>query len=72
MAECELLEGCLFFNEKMADMPATVELMKKNFCLDDNSTCARYVVFKSLGREKVPSDLFPNQLEQAKMIISAV
>jgi hypothetical protein len=71
MADCELLEGCVFFNDKMANMPATAELYKDQYCRENNLECARYVVFKALGREKVPLDLFPNMKEKAQEIIAA-
>jgi hypothetical protein len=69
MANCECLPKCLFFNDKMNNQPATAEMMKKRFCLGDNSCCARYVIFKQLGREKVPSYLYPNQMEKALAIL---
>ena len=70
MADCELLESCIFFNEKMENMPTTMEVYKKKYCRGDNSICARQMVFKELGREKVPADLFPNHKDNAKKIIS--
>ena len=69
MQKCELIEKCLFFNDLMERMPATANMMKKRYCLNDNLQCARYTVFKALGREKVPKDLFPNQIEKAQEII---
>lgn len=68
MADCELLAKCIFFNDKMANMPAMAEMLKKKYCRGDNSTCARYVVCKALGREKVPGDLTPSQLDRAKKL----
>ncbi len=68
--ECELLATCRFFNDKMANVPVTAEMMKVTICKSDNSRCARYLVFKALGREKVPGDLFPNEVERARTIIS--
>jgi hypothetical protein len=70
MADCELISKCIFFNEKMNGMPSTSDLLKKQYCLADNSECARYVVFKALGREKVPADLFPHNTERAKAIVA--
>jgi hypothetical protein len=68
--ECENLKTCPFFNDRMEDMPTLAGLMKKQYCLSDNYTnCARYMVFKKLGKERVPSDMFPNQLERAQKII---
>jgi len=70
MADCEILATCIFFNDKMNNMPTVAGMYKKKYCRTDNSTCARYIVMKKLGREKVPPDLFPNMLERAQKIIS--
>jgi len=71
MANCELIENCVFFNDKMANMPGTAEMFKKKYCKEDNSICARHMVVKAMGREKVPQNLFPNQADEAKRLISA-
>lgn len=70
MAECELLSGCIFFNDKMLNMPGLSEMYKNQFCRQDYSKCARYMVYKELGKENVPLDLFPNQKERAEKILS--
>ena len=70
MAECECLRECAFFNDRMINRPATAEIYKDDYCRKDNSCCARYMVFKKLGKPKVPPDLFPNQIKRAKKIIS--
>ena len=69
MADCECLPGCVFFNDKMAKMPSTTDLFKKRYCKGDNINCARYMVFKALGKEKVPPYLYPNMVERAKGVI---
>ena len=69
MADCECLAGCLFFNDRMADMPTMANMYKRNYCRGDSSKCARYMVFKALGRESVPVDLFPNMADRARAII---
>lgn len=69
MAECELFDGCIFFDDKMNDMPAMAEQYKDRFCRGDKETCARYVVFKELGRDNVPATLFPDQLDEAQHIV---
>jgi hypothetical protein len=71
MANCELLEKCIFFNDKMGNRPGMAEMYKKTFCRGDNSTCARHMVVEAMGRDKVPPNLFPNQADEAKKIISA-
>ena len=71
MADCELIQGCLFFNNKMKDMPATAEILKARYCKSDFMVCARHRVFKALGRPKVPPDLYPQQSEMVDEIIKA-
>jgi hypothetical protein len=65
MADCELIDTCLFFNDQMADMPSMSNIIKDRYCRGSNTLCARHMVFRKLGREKVPSDLYPSQLERA-------
>ena len=69
MAKCELTETCIFFNDQMANMPSTASVYKKIYCESDWSNCGRYMIFKAIGREHVPKDLFPNQAERAATII---
>ncbi len=72
MADCECLVGCPFFNDKMANMPSTAEAIKRAYCRTNNLECARYMVFSSLGKEKVPKDLFPQDKDEALMILRRV
>jgi hypothetical protein len=71
MADCVCLTTCSFFNDKMANMPLTSEWMKTQFCLADNSQCARYLIFSKLGKDRVPKDLYPHNIERAQQILSA-
>ena len=71
MSDCECLPTCIFFNDKMSQKPASANLFKKSYCLGDNAQCARYRVFKTLGRGTVPADLYPNDLERSEQIIQA-
>jgi len=71
MSKCECLAGCLFFNDKMSNMPVMADQLKKKYCEGDNSGCARFKVFKAMGRDNVPKDLFPNQTKQAEALIAA-
>jgi hypothetical protein len=71
MADCECLGGCDFFNDRMKSKPATADLMKRRYCKSDNSDCARYMVRQSLGKTSVPADLYPNQLERARILVKA-
>jgi len=72
MAECECLPKCPFFHDRMANKPATAQIMKNQFCLGDSSQCARHMVFLSAGGQHVPLDLFPSQTERVPAILSSV
>ncbi len=69
MPDCECLPKCPFFNDRMQNMPGMSAVYKKRYCKTDSSKCARYIVFKKLGRDEVPSNLFPNQIEIAQSLI---
>ena len=55
----------------MSNMPAMVGQFKRKYCRGDNDQCARYRVFKAIGRENVPPTLFPNQMNVAERILNA-
>lgn len=70
MAVCELIEKCPFFNGKLADKPVEVDALKDKYCKTNNLNCARYMVANSIGREKMPPDLYPHEKETAYMVIA--
>ena len=70
MADCEFLTKCIFFNDKMENMPAIAGTMKERYCRGFPDQCARYRVAVKFGPEKVPRDLFPHDTVRAKIIIS--
>jgi hypothetical protein len=69
MNECGSLPTCVFFNEKMINMPANAEIMKDNYCRSKYEDCARYIVMKAIGKEKVPPDLFPSDRARAEQLV---
>ncbi len=69
MAECICLPGCLFFNDKMENMPSMSSMYKTKYCRGENTKCARYMIFERKGKDYVPKDLFPNQFEKAKELL---
>ena len=71
MPECKYINTCPFFHNKMANMPNLADLYKKNYCKEDNSKCARLIVLKAVGRNKIPPDLFPNQIKRAEDIVNS-
>ena len=69
MENCKLLQRSAFFNDKMSIERGVGALYKKNYCEGDFNKCARYIVAITIGREKVPTNLYPNMFDQAKKII---
>nr|WP_321454167.1 hypothetical protein [uncultured Carboxylicivirga sp.] len=69
MPVCEKVERCPFFNEKMSNMPATAAGYKRKYCLGNNEQCARHIVLQKLGGDKVPLNLYPNQVDKAEKLI---
>ena len=45
-------------------------MYKRKYCQDNYGDCARYMVAINVGREKVPSNMFPNMRDKAEEIIS--
>ena len=70
LPECELLDTCPFFNDKMGKMPISREYIKKNYCSKNNLFCARFIVYRALGRDKVPTNLYPSEINKAIRLIS--
>ncbi len=71
MNDCVLIETCIFFNDRMAQMPSMASLYKERYCKGDSGQCARYLVFDALGRENVPTDLYPNDVDRARALVTA-
>lgn len=70
MGNCEFIEKCPFFNDQLANKPDEIEQMKEKFCKSNNLNCARYMVVNSLGKEKMPTDLYPDEKTRAYMHIA--
>jgi len=67
MAECERLNKCPFFTDRMTNMPYVSEVMKRTFCLGDKTSCARYQL-AAVG-VPVPPDLYPRDTARARDIL---
>lgn len=70
MSECILLPTCFFFNsEYVNDDPKLVKMLKERYCRGDSSDCARLMVFRWLGRDKIPENMFPNSVGMAERLL---
>lgn len=70
MAACENLAKCPFYQERMPIDSGLGLMYKQKYCEGDKTICARYKVATTLGKEYVPSDLYPNMEAKADDIIS--
>jgi len=72
MAKCECQSSCIFFNDKMKELPGFTKIYKKKYCIGgEMEGCARRVVSQVLGEDKIPSTLYPNQHDLARKLIAA-
>lgn len=72
MSKCPSSERCPFFlNNKMTDLNGVTRLYKRRYCDGDNSECARWKIGSTIGKQYVPSDLYPNELSRALEILDA-
>ena len=70
MAACEKLENCPFYQGQMTMDSGLGSMYKKKYCEGDKTTCARYMVATTVGKEFVTSSLYPNMVDKANKIIA--
>lgn len=69
MADCEKINACPFFTDKMPDDSGLGAMYKKKYCQGSNKECARYMALQALGPGNVPLSLYPNMVEEARKLI---
>jgi len=70
MPDCAKLAKCIFFNDQMGKMPAMADMFKLRYCKGDPDACARLAVASKLGPERVPKNLFPNDMKRAEDLLA--
>lgn len=68
--DCDCLAGCPFFNDRMPIDSGMGKIYKEKYCLGKFMDCARHKVKEALGKEKVPTNLYPNMFQKAEQIIA--
>ena len=58
MADCEFLENCLFFNDKLENMPTASGMMKNMYDKWHHAKGSRYRIAIDLGKSAVPDHMF--------------
>lgn len=72
LAECECVDACPFFDERMGVTPLMIKLIKAQYCTGSrasNEQCARHMVLQALGARRVPVDLYPAEYLRAQELI---
>lgn len=70
MSECEFIEECPFFQDKLVEKPVEVEELKEKYCRNNNLNCALYMIAQAVGKEKIPPHLSPDEKTIAYQIIA--
>ncbi len=68
MADCERFKGCMFFSDKLPEIPRTAEALEETYCHGSKIECARYMV--ALKGVEVPANLFPNENNCVAKVLS--
>ncbi len=68
MSQCHLTDTCIFFNVEVGYSPDLQAAMRREYCLGDNSRCARLLALEFMPREEVPADMIPTDLEQLERL----
>lgn len=72
MEECPCFKTCPFFSDQEAHPPRFAVLFKIRYCMHDYEHCARYLVGKKIGFERVPMDLMPGEAEKVQPLIAMI
>lgn len=70
MGECEFINTCPFFNDELEGRETDIEKLKNDYCRTNSLHCARYIVAITLGKERMPPNLYPDEKDRAYMIIA--
>lgn len=71
MGKCELRQECFFPTDFSNNMPAQLAIIKRTYCNNDFTKCARYIVAINIDSGNVPYNLHPSDLDKAKEIIDS-
>jgi len=63
------MDRCIFPNRKKHKMPTMLEFIRIKYCEGNYTSCARYMLYRKVEPNKIPDDLFPNDLYKAYKII---
>lgn len=64
MSRCKWTEACSFFTDEVGYSIDLQMTMRLDYCLTDNTECARLLALDVLPLEEIPRDLLPTEHER--------
>lgn len=71
MSKCTLIQECFFPTDFSNKLPAQLAVIKRTYCNQNFTVCARYITAMKLDLAAVPEDLHPADIELAENIINS-
>ena len=71
MAKCGFVQECCFPTDFSNNLPAQLATIKRTYCNENFSECARHITAMKLDIDSVPYDLHPSDIELAEKLIRA-
>ena len=68
MDSCELHKTCFFFNDAFSNMPQILGPLREKYCNGNFAICSRYKISQTIGRDMVPTYLYPNGFFETRII----
>ena len=65
MNTCEFLSSCILYNDLKERGSVILKHIKEDYCDGGYSECARFIVSKNHGPNRVSRDLFPEDMQEA-------
>jgi hypothetical protein len=65
MDACEVRSSCFFFNAAHQGTPGLAGQLRDMYCTGNYAACARLLVYRRRGRNKVPDYLSPDDIQEA-------
>lgn len=69
MPRCKWTEACTFFNDEIGYSPELQADMRAEFCLRDNTHCARLAAIADLPPAEIPDDLIPTDHARLEQLV---
>jgi len=69
---CDLIQCCKLFKDSMEGFPKATEYIKLKLCHGNHEICNRYIIYKNYGKENIPAELNPFDVEDVQKIMQCL